>query len=103
VNPIGLSYVLGFLLFCLVGIAIEYTSPMQMDMEARPLRVDLQTAPASELEILPGIGPKMAQRIIAYRKLHTLKCPDDLLGVFGIGQRKVDLLRRLIAVEESAE
>jgi len=33
-------------------------------------RVDLETAPAEELQLLPGIGPKLAQRIVMDRQAH---------------------------------
>ncbi len=45
----------------------------------------------------------MAKRIIQYRKTTPLRNADDLLGVFGIGQRTVDLLRWTVAEEEATE
>ena len=41
----------------------------------------------------------MAQRIIEYRETHTLKTADDLDGVFGIGTRKIEHLRWLVATD----
>lgn len=102
-SPIGLPYVFVFILFCFALIAIDFASPMYQGIEAKPLRVQLQTAPIWELEILPGIGHKMAQRIVEYRKHHILRTPDDLIGVFGLGTRKVEHLRRFVLVEEGAE
>jgi competence ComEA-like helix-hairpin-helix protein len=34
---------------------------------APPLRVDLDVATAAQIESLPGIGPALAQRLVAYR------------------------------------
>jgi competence protein ComEA len=45
-------------------------------------RVNLNTATQAQLEELPGVGPKMAARIIAARPLSSLK---DLDAVKGIG------------------
>jgi DNA uptake protein ComE-like DNA-binding protein len=41
----------------------------------------------------------MAERIVQYRKTTQLRNAEDLLGVFGIGQRTVDLLRWVVAEE----
>lgn len=50
--------------------------------------IDPSTAAAEDLELLPGIGPTMARRIVSYRSLHgTFKKPSDLLSVPGIGER----------------
>lgn len=52
-----------------------------------PLQVDIRTAGAQDLELLPGIGPKRAQDIIAYRQQHGFASPRDLLEVKGIGDK----------------
>lgn len=58
-----------------------------------PALVDLNRASASELESLPGIGPALARRIIAYRSEHgPFGSPGDLSKVRGIGPA---LLERL--------
>ena len=50
------------------------------------LWIDLNTAGARELELLPGIGPALAERIIAWREAHgPLRSPEDLRQVEGIG------------------
>ena len=65
-----------------------------------PWRVDIQRAPKDELMLLEGIGTSLADRIIVYRELHTLHCPEDLLHVHGIGPIKVERCRRTIAATE---
>ena len=53
-------------------------------------RVNVNTANASELERLPGIGPSIAQRIIDYRNQHgNFSRPEDLINVRGIGKAKL--------------
>lgn len=55
--------------------------------------VNINAATAQELEALPGIGPVLAGRIIAYRARHgPFRRLEDLLQVQGIGP---GLLRRL--------
>ena len=62
-------------------------------------RVDLNHATASDLEALPGIGPKLAQRVIEHR---TTRGPftkvEDLRQVKGIGRKKFDRLRPHVLV-----
>ena len=60
----------------------------------REARVSLNRASLSELEALPGVGPKLARAIVAHRPYLRV---EDLLRVPGIGQRTLDRLRPLVA------
>jgi competence protein ComEA len=52
-------------------------------------RVDLNTATRGELQTLPGIGPKLAERIIQYRDEHyPLQHFDEIMNVQGIGPKR---------------
>lgn len=58
-------------------------------------RININTATASQLEDLPGIGPALAQRIVEHRDSHgPFASVDDLTDVPGIGQAKLDALRQ---------
>lgn len=62
-------------------------------------RVDLNRASATELEELPGIGPVLAGRIVAWRDEHgPFREPGDLREVPGIGERTFQLLADLVTV-----
>lgn len=62
-------------------------------------RVDLNQATASDLEALPGIGPKLAQRVIEYRIARgPFKKVEDLRQVKGIGRKKFDQIRPHVLV-----
>jgi len=51
-------------------------------------KVNINSAGASELQSLPRVGPKLAQRILDYRKEHgPFKRTEDLLKVKGIGEK----------------
>jgi len=55
-----------------------------------PLRfvTDVNHAPWPELTLLPGVGPALAQRIVASReKDGSFTSPEDLLRVTGIGPK----------------
>lgn len=59
--------------------------------------VNINAASAEELQRLPGIGPSMAQRVLAYRKENgAFHAIDDLRSVGGIGDRKIEKLRPFV-------
>ena len=62
-------------------------------------RIPLNNASAAELERLPGIGPALARRIIAYRETHgSFQALKDLGHVKGIGPKTLDRLRTLVSL-----
>jgi len=70
------------------------TLPHRAAGPPREGQVDLNAAGARELEALPGIGPVLAARIIAYRDRHgPFNRLEDLLQVEGVGPRLLDRLR----------
>jgi competence ComEA-like helix-hairpin-helix protein len=64
-----------------------------------PRPVDLNLATLEELQTLPGIGPKLAERIIAHRPFKTLA---DLDRVPGIGSATITRLEPLVRVTSPA-
>jgi competence protein ComEA len=62
-------------------------------------RVRINVAGVEELEALPGVGPVLAERIVAYREEHgPFAVVEDLLGVSGIGEGKLAALREAVLV-----
>lgn len=69
------------------------------EISSRPLNIN--TATAEQLAALPGIGPVLAERIIAYRtQKGGFVSVDDLDAVSGIGAHLIDSLRPYIAVSD---
>jgi competence protein ComEA len=65
-------------------------------------KVNINTANQAELESLPRIGPKVAQRIIDYRTQNgNFKRIEDLMKVKGIGEKIFAQLKDLITVQEN--
>jgi len=61
--------------------------------------VDVNRATAAELEALPGVGPALAARIVAYRDANgPYASPDDLERVSGIGARTLERMRPFLVV-----
>ena len=61
--------------------------------------VHLNTATAADLEALPGVGPVLAERIIAHREARGgFAQVEDLLEVPGIGEAKLADLRDVVVV-----
>jgi len=69
-------------------------------------RININTATIAELAALPGIGPVIAQRIIAHREKHgPFRRVEELLIIRGIGRKKFEKLKPLIttAAKEAEE
>jgi competence protein ComEA len=59
--------------------------------------VSINNATAAELETLPGVGPVLAERIVAFRSQNgPFDVVEDLLEVSGIGEAKLAALRDLV-------
>jgi len=61
--------------------------------------VNINTATAAELSLLPGVGPSKAQSIIKYRGKHKFKKVEDILRVKGIGRKSFRAMRPYLAVD----
>ncbi|HKP00032.1 MAG TPA: ComEA family DNA-binding protein [Nitrospiraceae bacterium] len=66
--------------------------------------LNLNQATEQDFDALPGIGARLAERIIAYRQsVGTFHSLDELRQVKGIGSKKFERIRPLITVMPDSE
>ena len=97
------STVIGMVLAVwLAGAPVALAAGAPQDAaDAKPAgaAVNLNTASASQLEGVPGIGAKMAQRIVEYRQKNgAFKKIEELMNVKGIGEKSFLKLKPHITV-----
>ncbi len=78
-----------------------------VEQETRPEQaapVDLNAATAEELDDLPGLGPALAERIVAFREENgPFESPEDVMDVPGIGPATYGDIAPYIGGEEEGE
>jgi comEA protein len=63
-------------------------------------KINLNQATSSELELLPGLGPKLSQRIVEYRRTNgEFQKLKDLMKVPGIGPKTWEQIKEYITVD----
>ncbi|MBI2840268.1 MAG: helix-hairpin-helix domain-containing protein [Acidobacteria bacterium] len=89
-----------------LAIALTIWAPhITADTASKPdtPKINLNTAPASELARLPRIGDKIAQRIVEFRtKNGQFKAPEDLMKVSGVGEKIFAEIKGQVTVGASA-
>lgn len=63
-------------------------------------KVNINTATVEQLSLLPGIGTKIAEEIVNYRKLNgNFSSPEDLKKVKGVGDKKFEKVKEFVVTE----
>lgn len=105
----GAVVVAGALLLALVAVAVTvWRRPVPIDeraawddrLEPAPdMRLDLNEADSASLQLLPRIGPTLAQAIIDDRDANgPFASLDDLARVRGVGERTIALIEPHVRV-----
>jgi competence ComEA-like helix-hairpin-helix protein len=67
------------------------------------LPVSLNVSDQELLQTVPGIGEKLAQNIINYRKIKKFSSVAEILHVDGIGEKKFQKIRKYLTLEPPAK
>jgi competence protein ComEA len=63
-------------------------------------RININIAPAAQLEELPGVGKVLAERIVAHREQYgPFRRAEHLMMVRGFSDNKFRKIRELVTVE----
>ena len=80
---------------------IEYETTEPIEFVAGDGKIDINTASATTLGYLPGIGPSTAERIVKYRQMHgPFRRIEDLKKISGIGDATFAAIRKFIKIGE---
>jgi competence protein ComEA len=83
-----------------MNVAAARSSSQPKKADALKDAIDVNRAPVEELQKLPGIGPRLAQRILDARAKSPFKSIEDLRRVGGIGPKTLEKLRPFVTVGE---
>lgn len=62
-------------------------------------KININTATKDMLTSIPGVGSKMADKIIKYRQEHPFNSIDELLNITGIGKKKFEEIKLYITTD----
>ena len=100
---LSLGFILSLAVSSLVMPSGNSVHPSRI-YEASDARIDINLADSETLQQLPGIGPVLGERILAWREENGLfRIPEDLLQVPGIGENTLDGIREYILIGGSNE
>lgn len=84
-------------------VVLPTPTPEEKSPVEKGEKININTADAETLQLLPGIGEKRARDIIAYRTEHgAFRIPEDLTRVSGIGESTLAELIDFITTQEGA-
>ena len=96
-------------MFLVLFVALTITMPASLAFAAAKTttentvtlseKVNINTSSEESLTTVPGIGPKTAQNIYAYKKQNgNFNTIDDLLNVKGIGEKSLKKMKPYLTI-----
>ena len=72
---------------------------MLREEKAAGAPINFNTATSEELQLVPGIGPATADKILKMRKSYgPFKSVDDLRAIRGLGPKRLEKMRKYLTV-----
>ena len=98
---------LGIFMVTVVAMCIPAHAGQDTDSKTKPageLLVDINTASAEDLAQLPGVGDKVAERIVNYREKNgRFQKVEEIMNVRGIGEKTFVKLRDHLVVKSGSK
>ncbi|HJL14493.1 MAG TPA: helix-hairpin-helix domain-containing protein [Sandaracinaceae bacterium LLY-WYZ-13_1] len=105
-NVIRLRWIRAALAALGLAAALTAAAPQGVEAQSRASAaqtqegvVNIQTASADQLQLLPGIGPSKAQAIVAFRERRAFRRIQDIMRVRGVGRATFRRLRSMLTVD----
>lgn len=101
-TPQERKFIVVVMIICIVGAAVQLLlrrdiSPMRWAKSARQFKININTARADQLQMLPGIGASLASRIVDYRKGNgAFKAIDELKEIDGLTSKRFSRIKELV-------
>ena len=84
----------------LLVVALLVAPVIQAGDDAPTGVVNINTAGSEQLQLLPRVGPALAERIIEFRESHgPFGSIDELVAVKGIGENSLEKLEPFVTTE----
>ncbi len=90
---------------CLLAMMLLLGVTMKAAEQRKPSKapaviLDINQASAQDFATLPGIGPKLAQRIVSFRAKHgPFRRVEDLMAIRGLGLKKWKAIQPYVEVK----
>lgn len=96
---VALGLALALAVLTSVGTAAAADKPAA----SAPARININTASVEQLTALPGVGARLAGRIVEYRqKQGPFKSTQELLNVKGVGEKNFQKIQGQLSVADAS-
>jgi competence ComEA-like helix-hairpin-helix protein len=87
----------------LLSVCLLFGAPAFAKKKPPAQPVNINAATSEELQLVPGIGPSTAEKILQMRKSYgPFKSVDDLLAIRGLGPKRLEKMRKYFDRRESS-